>query len=80
MGNVIINLLMGLGVLWFITLCGYSVYLRMIAKQPDMNANWMGKAFWYFGTLVIVGTIITGFLTLAIIFAYWIINAIGMGM
>ena len=80
MGNVIINLLMGLGVLWFITLCGYSVYLRIIGPRPDQYADFIGKSLWYFGTLVITGTLIVGMLTLAIIFAYWIINAIGMGM
>ena len=79
MDSVIVNLLAGLGVLWFIALCGYSVYLRLIAPEPDENANKVGKLLWYFGSVVIVGTLIVGMLTLAIIFAYWIINAIGMG-
>ena len=80
MDNVIINLLMGLGILWFMALCAYSVYLRVIAPKPDDSADRLGKLLYYYGQLIIYGTLVVGVLTLSIIFAFWVINAVGMGV
>jgi len=75
---MIFDLLAGLGILLFIGFAIYAGYMRLIGdKKPTKDL--VSNLIWWYGSAVVIGTVLTSVGTLILVFAIFIIRAMALG-
>jgi hypothetical protein len=79
MSSAIINLILGMAILMYMLFSGFTIYMVLVSKnKPDRNTDYIGRFLYWHGTSWMIGMVIVFALTLALIFASFIMNVINM--
>ena len=76
---MIVQLLMGLSIMLYMSFTAYSMYMRIIGKKPVGEIkNIVSDIVWWHGTAWVIAMPLIAVMTLSIIFANFIMNALSI--